>query len=151
MSTEAQLHPHTYTYTHTYMYLHLLIHAHTHTHTHTHIRLSVCVFWQPNRRERRFSLLGQNSCDTYIYIYIVDHNRKAGLTASVGRAEASPNKWPRGRKQVLRSSTTSAMTSLLRRLLGSEGQAVEPTRVETVRGILLNCNCTYGKLEKFQE
>ena len=46
---------------------------------------------QPNRRERRFSLLGQNSCDTYIYIYIVDHNRKSGLTASVGLASARPN------------------------------------------------------------
>ena len=57
----------------------------------------------------------------------------------------------RSKRQVLRSTTTNTMTSLLRGLIGSGGQAEEPTGVETVRANLSNCNCTYGKLEKFQE
>ena len=54
-----------------------------------------------------------------------------------------------GAKRVLRSTTTNTMTSLLRGLIGSGGQAEEPTGVETVRTSL--SNRTNSKLEKFQE
>ena len=62
------------------------------------------------------------------------------------RVGSSTAKWS---SKVLRSSTTNTMTSLLRGLIGSGGQAEEPTGVETVRTNL--SNCTSSKLEKFQQ
>ena len=57
----------------------------------------------------------------------------------------------RSKKQVLRSTTTNTMISLLRGLVGSGGQAEEPTGVETVRANLSNhryyCTCSvYGRI-----
>ena len=59
------------------------------------------------------------------------------------RVGSSTAKWS---SKFLRSITTNTMTSLLRGLIGSGGQAEEPTGVETVRTSLLNY--VYRKLER---